>query len=252
MQARAAGYALAGAWSPSKGILRIGRAGARASGRKGRLPERIDADLVALAIPEGELSELAANLVGRLSPRAVPFHLAGSIGLQPLRALAEAGFEVGSLHPFCSVSDATATLRGASCTIDGSPRARRELRRLAVALGLRPFARPPSDRPRYHLSAGLQIAAALAAASRAETTLVGAGLTLAEARRALAGFLRSIAGNLERLGPLASLSGPLARGERHRLNAHLALLAEDEPARQLYEAAVNILIPPKPEKSGKR
>jgi predicted short-subunit dehydrogenase-like oxidoreductase (DUF2520 family) len=229
-QASALGQRVVGTWSPSS--------------RK-PLPDRIDADLVALAVPEGALGDLASKLVTRLAPHSIAFHLAGSVDLSSLRALTDAGFTVGSLHPYCSVSDAQSSLRGASCAIEGSPRARKELRRFALAIGLRPLKHPPRDRPRYHLSAGLLIAASLAAAARSERALLASGLSLEEARRTMAGFLRSIAANLERLGPFKSLSGPIARGERSRVRVHLALLEGDEPARRLYHAAVNVLIAPK-------
>jgi predicted short-subunit dehydrogenase-like oxidoreductase (DUF2520 family) len=206
------------------------------------LPKRIRADLVALAVPEGTLPHVAHELIPHLEAGTIVFHLGGSVGLSPLQELRDTGFDVGSLHPYCSVSDALTSLRGASCAIEGTPRARRELRRLADALGLRPLKRPPRDRPRYHLSAGLLIAAALSAASRSEEALVRSGLTREEARRTMAGFLRSIAANLERLGPFASLSGPLARGERGRLSTHFALLKDDPGARRLYRAAADVLM----------
>jgi predicted short-subunit dehydrogenase-like oxidoreductase (DUF2520 family) len=231
VHARRAGYLVVGSWSRSSRLA---------------LPKRIDADLVALAVPEGALFEVARQLIPHLAPGSIVFHFGGSVDLSPLRELRNAGFEVGSLHPYCSISDARTSLRGASCAIEGTPRARRELRRLADALGLRPLTRALRDRPRYHLSAGLLIAATLGAASRSEEALVRTGLSRKEARRTLAGFLRSIAANLERLGPLASLSGPLARGERRRLATHLALLEDDPGARRLYRAAADVLMSRKP------
>jgi predicted short-subunit dehydrogenase-like oxidoreductase (DUF2520 family) len=240
LQARSAGYALAGGWSP-----KAHRRRASVRLRHGPLSARIDADLVALAVPESAMPALARALLGRLAPRAVVFHLAGSAGLSPLRPLADAGFAVGSLHPFCSIADAGTSLRGAACAIDGSPRARLELRRLALALGLRPLARAPQDRPRYHLSAALLVAASLAAARRSERLLLSSGLSPTEARRALAGLLRSIADNLERLGAAGALTGPLARGDRRLLRAHLALLDGDLPARRLYRAAAELVTAPR-------
>jgi predicted short-subunit dehydrogenase-like oxidoreductase (DUF2520 family) len=240
-QARRAGYLVVGSWSRSSPLA---------------LPKRIHADLVALAVPEAALAEVARQLIPRLEAGTVVFHLGGSIDLSPLQELRHAGFEVGSLHPYCSVSDAVASLRGASCAIEGTLRARRDLRRLAKALGLRPLTPSPRDRPRYHLSAGLLIAATLGAASRSEEALVRSGLSRKEARRTMAGFLRSIAANLERLGPFASLSGPLARGERRRLATHFALLKDDPGGRRLYRAAADVLMsrkPPRPRaRAGRR
>ncbi len=238
-QARASGYSFAGAWrSPTP---RRGKSVARVT--HGPLPRRIEADLVALAVPDKVIPGLARDLVGRLGPRTVAFHLAGSLGLAPLLPLAESGLDVGSLHPFRSVTGRDTALRGAACAIDGTPRAKRELRRLAVAIGLRPLGHLPADRPRYHLSAALVVAASLAAARSSERLLIANGLSPKEARGALAGLLRSIADNVERLGAVAALTGPLARGDRRQLRAHLALLAGDARSRGLYRAAAGVLGP---------
>jgi len=228
-QGRAAGVRLIGVETRDRGRARqarrvIGRANAPIA----------EAALIALAVPDAALAQVASDLASRVRPGQVVFHLNGSLDLAPLAPLAGAGAFPGSLHPYCSVASTDSPLRGATCAIDGRPRARAELRRLAIAIGLRPLAKPPRDRVRYHLSAVLTVSAAGVAAAASERLLLAAGATAAEARQALAGILRSVAFNLDQNAPGAALTGPFARGDLDRIRLQLAALATDPDAAALY------------------
>jgi len=192
------------------------------------------ADLIALAVPDAAIARVASELVPRVKRGQVIFHLNGSIDLSPLAPLAAVGALPGSLHPYCSVASSDSPLRGCSCAIDGSPKARAALRRLANAVGLRPLSSPPHDRVRYHLSAVLTVAAAGVAAASSGRLLAAAGVKAPEARRALAAILRSVAFNLDQNAPGAALTGPFARGDLDRIRLQLAALATDPDAAALY------------------
>jgi predicted short-subunit dehydrogenase-like oxidoreductase (DUF2520 family) len=193
-----------------------------------------EAELIALAVPDAAIAPVAAELASRVRRGQVVFHLNGSIDLSPLEPLARAGALPGSLHPYCSVATSDSPLRGCSCAIDGSPKARAALRRLAAAVGLLPLAKPPRDRARYHLSAVLTVSAAGVSAAAAQRLLESAGPTAPEARRALAAILKSVAFNLEHDSPGAALTGPFARGDLDRIRLQLAALASDPDAQALY------------------
>jgi len=193
-----------------------------------------EADLIALAVPDAAIAAVATELAPRVKRGQVVFHLNGSFDLALLAPLAETGALPASLHPYCSVASSASPLRGCACAIDGGPKARAALRRLALAVGLQPLGKPPRDRVRYHLSAVLTVSAAGVAAAAARRLLESGGATAPEARRALAAILRSVAFNLEHDTPGAALTGPFARGDLDRIRLQLAALASDRDAQALY------------------
>jgi predicted short-subunit dehydrogenase-like oxidoreductase (DUF2520 family) len=192
------------------------------------------ADLVALAVPDAAIAAVASRLAPRLRRGQLAFHLNGSVDLASLAPLAEAGALTGSLHPYCSVASTATPLRGAACAIEGGPRAREMLRRLARATGMRPLARPPRDRLRYHLSAVLTVAAAGVSAAASQRLLEAAGASPPEAQRAISAILHSVAFNLGQDSPGAALTGPFARGDLERIRVQLSALTADPDAADLY------------------
>jgi predicted short-subunit dehydrogenase-like oxidoreductase (DUF2520 family) len=228
-QAQAAGLRLLGVETRDRARL---RRAARAVGSPNA--PLAAADAIALTVPDGALAEVAAALAARLRPGQVVFHASGSLDLEPLRPLAERGARIGSLHPFCSIASAATPLAGCACAIDGGAQARRILHRLALAVGLRPLARPPTDRLRYHLAAVLTVAGAGVAAVASERLLRAAGAPSTAARAALAGLLRSAAFNLEQSPGGGTLTGPFARGDLDRIRRQLDALQGDADAQALY------------------
>ena len=194
------------------------------------------ANLVALTVPDSALAAVVATLLPRLRRGQVVFHCSGSLTLSPLAAVEAAGALPASLHPYCSIASGETPLKGAACALDGSPRARATLRKLALAVGLRPLAKPPTDRLRYHLSAVLTVASAGVASLAAARLLAAAGTSDAEARHALAEILRSVAFNLDHASPAAALTGPFARGDVTRIRQQLNALRGDADALALYRA----------------
>ncbi|MHB1844212.1 MAG: DUF2520 domain-containing protein [Deltaproteobacteria bacterium] len=233
LQARAAGWRILGVQSRSAASVQRARRSKLPASRA--LPRAISADLILLAVPDGAIADAAAALAERrLSPQAVVAHLSGVRGQEPLAPLAGRGLALGSLHPYASSAGPGSRLTGAACAIDGDPRAKRLLRRLARDLGLRPLTRAPRDRARYHLSAVLVASSAGALAGWAERLLRESGASAGEAERAVAGLLASVAENLRAHGARAALTGPFARGDPDTVARHLALLSKEPRGRTLY------------------
>ncbi len=143
-QAKTAGVKLIGVETRDPGRRRKAQ---RVLGKANR--PLAEADLIALAVPDAAIAQVAAELAPRVRRGQVVFHLNGSIDLAPLAPLAEASALPGSLHPYCSVASAASPLRGCACAIDGGPKARAALRRLALAAGLSPSSAsaPARSRP---------------------------------------------------------------------------------------------------------
>src|SRR3954471_24457062 len=108
---------------------RLRDAGLHVCGPLGRDAAPMDADLVLLAVPDGEIAGAAAAI----APGPLVGHLSGATTLAPL-----APHEAFSLHPLMTVTGETTSFAGATAAIAGTTgRALATARELAEALGLR-------------------------------------------------------------------------------------------------------------------
>ncbi|MBK7874798.1 MAG: DUF2520 domain-containing protein [Planctomycetes bacterium] len=211
-----------------------------------------------------------------LAPRArVVLHTSGAQSARVLAALGARGFGYGALHPLVPVPpDAPAgVFEGAGFAVEAPHRSVRAVAAaLARELGGEPFELPTeraaqtkgraprrgagrsaaarsagsahvptaaSERARYHAAATLVSNGSLALVSLALRELLPARLVRAEDRiaaRAFATLLERTAKNLRALPPERALTGPVARGDRATLLAHLAVLPRTSAAGRAYRA----------------
>jgi predicted short-subunit dehydrogenase-like oxidoreductase (DUF2520 family) len=190
------------------------------TGPLGRGADPRDADLVVLAVPDGDIAAAAAAV----APGPLVGHCSGATTLAPLTA---AGHEAFSLHPLMTVpATGPSPFAGAGAAVAGStPRALRAAHDLAARLGLRAVTVADEDRAAYH--------AAAAIASNFVVTLEDAAERLAATanvdRTLLAPLVRAAVENWAQLGGERALTGPIARGDEATVAAHRAALAERAP-----------------------
>jgi predicted short-subunit dehydrogenase-like oxidoreductase (DUF2520 family) len=180
-------------------------AGLRVDGPLGRGESPADdADVILLAVPDGEIERAAAAVPAR--PGRLVGHCSGATTLAPL-----APHEAFSLHPLMTVTAEGADFRGATAAVAGStPRALDAATRVALAAGLRPVEVSDDDRAAYHAAASI--------ASNFLVTLEGAAERLA----ATAGVDRAA------LAPLVR-AGPIARGDEATVRRQRAALEHRAP-----------------------
>jgi predicted short-subunit dehydrogenase-like oxidoreductase (DUF2520 family) len=194
-------------------IAALRSAAARVSGPHGRGFDGASADVVLLCVPDTEIAAAAAAV----APGPLVGHTSGAT---PLDALAP--HERFGLHPLMTVTHAGADFAGAGAAIAGtSDRARALARGLAERLGMRPFALADADRPAYH-----------AGASMASNFLV----TLEEAAQRVSGLERQLLVPLVQASVdnwaadgVASLTGPIVRGDEATVVRHREAIAERAP-----------------------
>src|SRR3954462_13667852 len=167
----------------------------------GRGADAPPADVVLLAVPDGEIAGAAAAI----APGRLVGHLSGATTLAPL-----APHEAFRLHPLMTVPGDGASFAGATAAVAGSTgRALRVATELAERLGLRPVEVADADRAAYHAAASI--------ASNFLVTLEGAAERLAATagvdRAALVPLVRAALENWAALGPERALTGPIARGD---------------------------------------
>jgi predicted short-subunit dehydrogenase-like oxidoreductase (DUF2520 family) len=190
-------------------------------GRGARCP---DADVVILAVPDGEIANAAVAVAGRARSGSGPLvgHCSGATTLAPL-----APHEAFSLHPLMTVpADGPAQLAGASAAIAGStPHARGIAHQLALHLGLTPFYVADEDRAAYHAAASIASNFLVTLEAAAERLAASAGVE----RAALVPLVRATVENWASLGPDRALTGPIARGDEDTVARQRDAIAERTP-----------------------
>jgi len=216
--------------------------------RKGIPQKPIDADLLILAVRDGKLSAVVAELAsrGRVSRRTAVVHCAGALGIEPLLPLRAMTRGVAQMHPmisFASTAFAPSLDRG-QVNVDGDLPAVRIAERVARRLGMSARRLPGIDKVAYHAAAGLVANGAAALAAAGIDLLAKGGVPSPVAVKMLGPLLRSVAENVERLGLPAALTGPVRRGDPQGVARHLEVIADRAPHLiSLYRALVAAQIP---------
>lgn len=209
--------------------------------RPGKLPALDQVAVVLLAVSDGALEEVVARLEVR--PGQVVAHLAGALGLGPLKAALARGARTGSIHPLRAfVRGKPASFRGAAAGITGSDaRARAILSALARKLGMKPLPVPGAARALYHAAAVLAAGAEVALFSEAVRAFQAAsGVTESAARAALLPLTLQALGKLAFAPAPSVITGPAVRGDAATVVAHRAALPAD--LLPLYDALTKISV----------
>jgi predicted short-subunit dehydrogenase-like oxidoreductase (DUF2520 family) len=194
------------------------------------------ASLVLVATPDAAISETAATLAGQnaIGPEQVVLHLSGLLDWRALESLAPTGAGLGSFHPLQTISDpaaAPALFLGAYAAVEGDSRAMDAGDAMAGMLGMHPVRVAGAGKPAYHAGAVFASNFVVALAAVAERLARAAGVPGTEAGRLYLPLLKGAVANLDE-GPVAALTGPIARGDVATVGAHLAALGPDD--RRLY------------------
>ncbi len=213
------------------------RAAVRAIGggeaHAGLTPRVSDSAVILIATPDSAVSSVAAQLarVRELSGktvhwrRKVVLHTSGALDSSALAPLARRGAATGSIHPMQTFSGrATPRFEGVLFGLEGGPRALRASRRIALCLGGVPVRIRVGSKPAYHAAGGFAAPHLLCLMEAGTRLLMAQGFRRRQATRALLLLARQSLDNLERLGPRASWTGPLSRGDYETIVRHMAAL----------------------------
>lgn len=203
-------------------VMAAHRAGHRIVGIEGRSGSAVDAlkeavpvesgkpDLRVIAVTDDAVALVAGSLTAREPTPTV--HLSGSVPVSALEAIADTGVPVGSFHPLQTLPSPAAgadRIAGAWVAITASGRLRDHLFSLARTLGSKPFDLADENKALYHAAAASAANYPLAALELALRLFGAAGVPF-EASRPL---VDAIVANAYSMGPLAALTGPIARGD---------------------------------------
>ena len=199
----------------------------------------LSADVILIATPDGAIARTAEVLaqLGSSSARRhrlwagkIVLHTSGALRSDVLKPLVLRGASAGSLHPLQTFSGrAVPSLTGATWAIEGSLAAVRMARRISGELSGIVVVVPPRRKSAYHAGAALAAGHVLAVVEAAVRMLLNAGFSRKNAVRALLPLTRQTLANFERLGPHASWTGPLSRGDFAVIREHVYALRDLSP-----------------------
>jgi predicted short-subunit dehydrogenase-like oxidoreductase (DUF2520 family) len=175
------------------------------------------ADVILVTTPDCALAATAralAELAKEAWRGTVVLHTSGALDRSALAPLARLGASTGSLHPMQTFSGRVPpNFDGVIFAVEGDRRAKQAGRGIARALGGVPIIVEGKNKPAYHAAGALVAGHALALVEGATKVLVGVGFTRKRARETLLPLMRQMLDNFETLGPQASWTGPIARGD---------------------------------------
>lgn len=211
-------------------------------------PSRVRADVIVLAVRDGQLEREAERWreAGVPSAGAVVLHVAGALDAEVLAVLRPHCAGVGQMHPLVSFASdrRSPNLEGAFALVSGDRAAVRAGKRLAAALGMHPRLGDGVDRTAYHAAAWMVAGGAVALSAAARDLLVRGGFDAREAERMLAPLIRSIAENVGAVGLPHALTGVVRRGDAATLRRHAEALERHAPEHlALYLSTASAQIP---------
>jgi predicted short-subunit dehydrogenase-like oxidoreductase (DUF2520 family) len=220
---------------------------ARLSARDTTLPlvnlerARLEADVLWLCVPDKAVARVAAHLVKRVAGRGlegqIVVHSSGALSAGVLRAAAEAGASVGSVHPLMSFPTRTPVpLKGVSFAVEAGAASGRVLNRLVRRIGGRPFAIKAASKALYHAVGVLSSPLLVSHLAAAHEAAARAGFSPRQARRLIEPIARATLDNFFHSGPAKSFSGPIARGDVETIRLHLQALKSHPILASVYRS----------------
>jgi len=199
------------------------------------------AGVVVLAVGDDALAACVADLAraAAIVPGRVVLHLSGVLTSDVLAPLGALGARTGSMHPLIAFAPepamAARQCRGACFALEGEVGAVALADAIVRRLGGSPVTLAPELKPLYHAGAVFASNYLVTLVAVAARLLEDAGFAGEEALAALAPLARATLENLEAVGPVAALTGPVARGDVATVRRHLMALTHADA--ELYRAA---------------
>lgn len=240
-----AGYRIEAVMSrtPARARALAERVGAPlASDRLDDLPHRVA--LVLCCVPDDTIHDIARTLVTAHTDwrGRVVAHTSGALTAGVLSPLAECGAATGSFHPLQTFTSDSATkaFAGIYFALEGSPGAIALGKQLARDLGARSVTLAPEAKAQYHLAASIASNFFVALMAVTGEVLSDAGIDRHEGAALLRPLVEGTLHNLKDRLPEEVLTGPIARGDRTTVAAHLETLDRHLPHLLSLYAALSV------------
>ena len=187
------------------------------------------AEVILITVPDRKIEPIATELANSLTVQGKVFlHCSGSLTLEPLMALQNAGAYIGSLHPLQSFSGGKTNLKGVYMAIDGNVKAVTTAQKIVELLQGHSFCVPAEERAAYHAAACICSNYAVTVEALAQRLMSRWLGNEASAWQALLPLFRGTVSNIqETISPAKALTGPIARGDIITIQKHLQVLPQE-------------------------
>ncbi len=197
----------------------------------------LKADLVWFCVPDSQIAAAARELSGGSWKGKVAFHSSGALPSDELDVLRKQGASIGSVHPLMTfVRGSRPSLQQVAFAIEGDAKATETARRIVRTLGGEPFLIRKQAKAAYHAWGTFASPLLLSALVTAEQVARAAGISAGSARKRIFPIALQTLRNYVDLGPAASFSGPIVRGDAATVRSHLKMLRRIPEAREAYLA----------------
>ncbi len=188
------------------------------------------ADIYLIGSPDDHIASCCAALAagGQLSSANVVFHCSGALGASALRAAAQHGAAVASIHPirsFARPEQLVQEFAGTWCGTEGDRRAIDVLARRFAAIGANLVEIDGEKKILYHAAAVFASNYLVTLLDVAQQAYIEAGVAPEIALKLMQLLVRETTDNVFLLGPPAALTGPAARGDMATVERQLNAVA---------------------------
>jgi predicted short-subunit dehydrogenase-like oxidoreductase (DUF2520 family) len=189
-----------------------------------------ESDLLFVTVPDDAIADVATGI--RLYSGQAIVHTSGALPAAALAPAMAAGTEAGSFHPLVAFADleaALAALPGATVAIEGDEGLLPLLSDLAVATGARPVRVTAAGKAAHHAAAVMAAGGLVVVLDAVAELGASAGLVADDRLGSYLGLAGQALENARRLGTVASLTGPIVRGDLGTVRLHLDALRRLAP-----------------------
>jgi len=193
-----------------------------------------EAHIVLITTPDAQIEPVCRQIADRggFAPDTAVLHCSGALPSTVLAAARGKGAAIGSLHPlqsFATADPEADPFSGIIFAVEGDPSARQAASSIADALGAKSLPLKTEAKALYHAAAVVASNYLVAIVDMALGLLASSGIEPSEGMTVLGPLIRGTLGNIERLGAPASLTGPIARGDRETIRRHQAEIQRLRP-----------------------
>lgn len=192
-------------------------------------------DTLFIATPDEQIGAVWDCMKGMSLDERIICHFSGSLSSDVFKGIGEKKAYGASVHPMLAFRDKFSSygqLKNCFFTLEGNPYALRQMEELFQGTGNPYCLIRAEDKAKYHCSASVLSNDVLALLDMGFELLEQCGFTEKEAVYAAGALVRGNVENVLENGTLASMTGPIPRGDASTVAKHLDVLAGEE--REVY------------------
>ncbi len=193
-----------------------------------------NADCFIIAAIDDAIASVCSDLsnAGILKPGLKVVHVSGAGGLDVLHAASQCGASVASIHPVQSFADVETAIKNIPGSVFGIT-ANSEINDWCVSivkdLGGIPVFISDNDKPLYHAAACMASNYLAALLFMVTDFYQNLGMKDEDCMQAYLPLVRGTLSNIQAHGPVAALTGPIARGDMGTIEKHLKVIEDKLP-----------------------